>query len=174
MTEKDYVSVNDLDLKYPCVYISDMEGHEEITIITDIYYLNIGRKLKKYVIKRIDDKSKRAMIAEYHGVPTKTGGIQWKNDFDGVFKRGNCYDIRSYVNDIIGQAIFEIPSYYIKLTIQPKGGKKIVRNITFTKNTPKKMESKKMYNKKSSTQKSPVKRMTGNIEALGKNFNKLI
>ena len=39
---------------------------------------------------------------------------------------------------------------------------------------PSKMESKKMYNKKSSTQKSPVKRMTGNINELGKNFNKLI
>lgn len=39
---------------------------------------------------------------------------------------------------------------------------------------PSKMESKKMYNKKSSTQKSPVKRMTGNIEVLGENFKKLI
>ena len=41
-------------------------------------------------------------------------------------------------------------------------------------NKPKKMESKKMYHKKSQTKKSPVKRMTGNISGLGKNFNKLI
>ena len=37
-----------------------------------------------------------------------------------------------------------------------------------------KLESKKMYHKKSQTKKSPVKRMTGNISGLGKNFNKLI
>ena len=41
-------------------------------------------------------------------------------------------------------------------------------------NKPKKMESKKMYHKKSQTKKSPVKRMTGDIGQLGKNFNKLI
>lgn len=175
MTEKDYVSVNDLDLKYPCIYMSDMEGHKEFTIITDIYYLNKGRDLEKFVIKPIDDKL--AMIAEYRGVPTKTGGIQWKNKFDGVFKRGNYWAIRSYVNNNIGQAIFEVPSYYIKLTIQPKGGKKIVRSITFTKNTPKKMESKKMYKspvKKANTLTKSCKRMTGDVKALGKNFNKLI
>lgn len=169
MTKQDYVSVNDLDEKYPYIYMSDMEGHKEFTIITDIYYLNKGRDLKKFVIKPIDDKL--AMIADYRGVPTKTGGIQWKNTFDG---QGYYYPIRSYINDNIGQAIFEVPSYYIKLTIQPKGGKKIVRSITFTKNTPKKMESKKMYHKKSQTKKSPVKRMTGDIGQLGKNFKKLI
>lgn len=172
MTKQDYVSVNDLDEKYPRIYMSDVEGHKEFTIITDIYYLNTGRHLEKFVIKPIDDKL--AMIAEYHGVPTKTGGIQWKNKFDEVFRRGYYYPIRSYINDNIGQAIFEVPSHYIKLTIQPKGGKKIVRSITFTKNKPKKMESNKMYHKKSQTKKSPVKRMTGDIGALGKNFGKLI
>lgn len=37
-----------------------------------------------------------------------------------------------------------------------------------------KMKSNKMYNKTSSTQKSPVKSMTGDIGQLGKNFRKLI
>lgn len=41
-------------------------------------------------------------------------------------------------------------------------------------NKPSKMESKKMYHKKSQTKKSPVKRMTGDIGQLGKNFRKLI
>lgn len=51
------------------------------------------------------------------------------------------------------------------------GGNTIVK--TFYKK-PVGLESKKMCHKKSQTKKSPVKRMTGNIEVLGKNFNKLI
>lgn len=54
--------------------------------------------------------------------------------------------------------------YKWKYTNNPE--KKVLRIST---KKPSKMESKKM-----SAKKSPVKCMTGNIEALGKNFNKLI
>lgn len=43
-----------------------------------------------------------------------------------------------------------------------------------TLNKPKKMESKKMCHKKSQSKKSPIKRITGDIGQLGKNFRKLI
>ena len=173
MTKQDYVSVNDLGLRYPYVYPSDIDG-KEITIDLETVSkkeINDGWRLIKFIIKPTDDENV-AMVIQRFGINfKKPGRIVWEN-----FSKKSLmyyYEVRKEINDAIDIALQNKDLSFIRVTIQPKRGKKVVRLFSI-KSKPSKMESKKMYNKKSSTQKSPVKRMTGDIGALGKNFNKLI
>ena len=172
---KHYVSINDLGLRHPYVYPSDVDC-KEVTIDLEIVSkeeTNDEWRVRKFILKPTDDEN-LAMVTQQFGTNfRKTGRIVWKNISKEYPRKMYYYAFRNIINDAIAIALQNKDLSFIRVTIQPKRGKKIVRLFSI-KSKPSKMESKKMYNKKSSTQKSPVKRMTGDIGALGKNFNKLI
>lgn len=174
MTKQDYVSLNDLDLRYPYIYPSDIDSKAvtiELEVVSKYENADDEWRVRKFILEPTDDEN-LAMVTKQFGTNfRKTGHIIWKNVSKDYPVKMYYYAVRNFINDTIAIALQRKDLSFIRVTIQPKRGKKVVRLF---ENKPKKMESKKMYHKKSSTQKSPVKRMTGDIGALGKNFNKLI
>lgn len=98
----------------------------------------------------------------------------------GFFTPNITEDIVKYVNRILNRNMNE--DEVKRITIRFDDGEERVFHKPIVsefvnippRKAPAKMKSKKMYRKKFSAKKSPVKRMTGNISELGKNFNKLI
>lgn len=176
MTKQDYVSIAGLELRYPYIYPSDIDGKAvtiELEVVSKYENADDEWRVRKFILEPTHDEN-LAMVTQQFGTNfRKTGHIIWKNVSKDYPVKMYYYAVRNIINDTIAIALQRKDLSFIRVTIQPKRGKKVVR-LYSVGSKPSKMESKKMYHKKYSTQKSPVKRMTGDIGALGKNFNKLI
>lgn len=133
---------------------------------------------KTFVLKRVPyvDNYVNMVYVDWTNYPIKEGNVKRSRaleiinrDIDSIISKGSLNKLDVIVQDVFNKTE-RVKTYHV---INKNHKHKMwIKHLKMGK--PSKMESKKMYHKKSLEKKSSVKRMTGNIEALGKNFNKLI
>lgn len=171
----DVITNNGIE-QMPYITDSDIKNRPRLKIILQkwIRKSSIPEDVKIYFLKRVPYLNDEVEVVSVNG---------WTNHF---MKRGNMKisRVREEINEKMDDIINENNFIKLDVIIQDlyKGTESVKTYHIIDKtnkikmwnkhvklNKPSKMESKKMSGKK-----SPVKRMTGDIGALGKNFNKLI